>query len=262
MTVILFSEFNLIIVRHKGYRLCVRRILRTRIAIISRNGRYDWINSINSSRSMGHPRQLFFSGRHNPRGWCFTMQTALFSSTGVYRCYANNTIKQRANRVPFPFFIGRTWPYRPRFYRDEKLRSATRSIPTLASRWLLRSRQCLQKNRIRCVLPAVHLFLLYRTFFPHPSPLFFLPLSLFFYIFSRSLPCSLCRLCLTSKRRTIKYWESSGIKGVSDQCVSDWGFRMYNTLEIGIKFWIYVFDYSRYSDGFESEVRVNYLIDY
>lgn len=99
VTVILFSEFNLIIVRHKGYRLGVRRILQTRIAIISRDGRYDWIKLDKQSRSVGHPRQLFFSGRHNPRGWCFTMQTALFSSTGVYRCYANNTIKRRANRV-------------------------------------------------------------------------------------------------------------------------------------------------------------------
>lgn len=144
--------------------------------------------------------------------------------------------------VPFPFFIGRTWPYRPRFYRDEKLRSVTRSIPTLASRWLLRSRQCLEKkkSRIRCVFPIVFFF----------AENFFSPLhSSFTFFLSLSLSCSLCRLCLTSKRRTIKYWESSIMGSVPwDKRVfgsmCKW-FRMYNTLEIGIKIWIYVFDYGR-----------------
>lgn len=142
--------------------------------------------------------------------------------------------------VPFPFFIGRTWPYRPRFYRDEKLRSVTRSIPTLASRWLLRSRQCLEKKKVGFVACSLSFSFLQRTFFPLSSFTFFLSLC---------LSCSLCRLCLTSKRRTIKYWESSIMGSVPwDKRVfgsmCKW-FRMYNTLEIGIKIWIYVFDYGR-----------------
>lgn len=148
--------------------------------------------------------------------------------------------KAEGEPIPFLYWPDVTLPTEILPRRKIKVGDQKYSDPC---RWLLRSRQCLQKNRIRCVLSLSFSFV--ENFFSPPSQLFFFFPSrslFFFYIFSLSLSCSLCRLCLTSKRRTIKYWESSiwvvyrGIKGFSDRCVSDWGFRMYNALEIGIKF--------------------------
>lgn len=142
--------------------------------------------------------------------------------------------------IPFLYWQDVTLPTEILPRRKIKVGDQKYSDPCLPMASSIQTVSGKKKSRIRCVFPIVFFFA--ENFF---SPLHFS----FTFFLSLSLSCSLCRLCLTSKRRTIKYWESSIMGSVPwDKRVfgsmCKW-FRMYNTLEIGIKIWIYVFDYGR-----------------